>query len=354
MKTRITELFGIKHPIVLSGMSWISTPEMVAAVSRAGGLGILATGVLTGDQTREYLRRTRELVDGPFAANTTLYFPGAERNAKILLEEQVPVINFSLGKGDWICDAAHAYGGKVIATVTTHKHALAAQRDGADALIVTGHEAAAHGGSVTSLVLVPSIADAVDIPVIAAGGFADGRGLAAALALGADGIAMGTRFMNTVESPVDDKAKRLSTESSVYDTVVTDKVDGMKMRGAARPGIRRVERQFLNPYNAVKNSREIARMTGFPWSKLALGILASGPRKTALMARMANGFTAFRLGTTSGDVDSGVLPLGQTTGLVGDTPTVNDLIERIVGEAESVIAGMESVAEAAPEPVPVG
>ena len=336
MKTRLTEDFDIRHPIVLSGMSWISTPEMVAVVAAAGGLGILATGVLTADQTRESIRRVRDLVDGPFAGNATLYFPGAERNAKILIEEQVPIVNFSLGKGDWICDAVHSYGGKVIATVTTHKHALAAQRDGADALIVTGHEAGAHGGAVTSLVLVPSIVDAVDIPVIACGGFADGRGLAAALALGADGIAMGTRFMNTVESPVHPSMKELSSSSSVYDTVVSDKVDGMPMRGADAPGIDRVRRQNRNPYHALKNSREIARMTGFPWAKLALGILAAGPKTSALMSKMANGFTAFKRGTQDGDLEKGVLPLGQITGIIEDTPTVAELVERIVREAETI------------------
>jgi enoyl-[acyl-carrier protein] reductase II len=339
--TRFTEEFGVRHPIVLSGMSWISTPEMVASVAAAGGLGILATGVLTAEQTRDAIHRTRELVgDLAYAGNATLYFPGAERNAKILIEEQVPVVNFSLGKGDWICEAVHAYGGKVIATVTTHKHALAAQRDGADALIVTGHEAAAHGGAVTSLALVPSIVDAVTIPVIACGGFADGRGLAAALALGADGVAMGTRFMNTVESPVHGSMKELSTTSSVYETVVSDKVDGMPMRGADKPGIDRVRRQNRNPYHALKNSREIARMTGFPWAKLAMGILLSGPKTSALMSKMANGFTAFKLGTQDGDLNRGVLPLGQITGIIDDTPTVAELVERTVAEAEEVIRNL--------------
>ena len=170
MKTRITELFGIEYPIILSGMSWISTPEMVAAVSNAGGLGILATGPLDAERTRQAIREIRSLTDKPFGANATLLFPGAAENAQVLLEEKVPVINFSLGKGDWIVKAAHEYGGKVIATVVNARHAKRAQDYGADGVIATGHEAAAHGEAVTTFFLVPSLADALDIPVIAAGG----------------------------------------------------------------------------------------------------------------------------------------------------------------------------------------
>ena len=273
MKTKITQLFGIQYPIILSGMSWISVPELVAAVCNAGGLGILATGVMTADETREAVRQIRKLTKKPFGANVTLYFPGADRNARVLIEEKVPVINYALGKGDWLSKEVHAYGGKVVATVTTHKHALAAERDGADALIVTGHEAAGHGGAVTSMVLIPSIADAVNIPIIAAGGFADGRGLAAALALGADGISMGTRFMNTVESPAHENMKRLSIEKQVYDTIYTPKVDGLPARFMQSEMSERMMKKPLNLIAAAINSREIASSLGFPWFKLAFAIL---------------------------------------------------------------------------------
>lgn len=334
MKTRITELFGIKYPVLLSGMSWISTPELVAAVSNAGGMGILATGILNAEDTREYIRRTRELTKKPFAANVTLYFPGAERNAEIIIQEKVPVVNYALGKGDWICKRVHEYGGKVIATVTTLKHALAAQRDGADAVIVTGHEAAGHGGAVTSLVLIPSIADAIDIPVIAAGGFADGRGLATALLLGADGISMGTRFMNSLESPVHESQKKLANDLSVYDTVYTDKVDGMLARVMRSKGATRLMKKKLNPLSALVRSRQISSMLGFPWLKLAIGITFSGVKNSIRMARMAIGFDAFKVGTMNGDNVKGVLPIGQVAGIMKETLPVKEIITRMVAEAK--------------------
>jgi enoyl-[acyl-carrier protein] reductase II len=311
-------------------MSWVSTPELVAAVSAAGGLGILATGTLTPDEVRAGLRRVRELTDAPFGANVTLYFPGAERNADILVEERVPVVNYAMGKGDRIAQAAHAYGGKVIATVTNAKHALAAQRDGADALIVTGHEAAGHGGKVTSLVLVPSIVDQVQLPVIAAGGFADHRGYLAARALGAEGIAMGTRFLASVESPVPEVLKQRAVEAGVDDTLYSPKVDGIAARVFASRGARRLIGQPLNPVAALIKSRRIAGMMGFSWPKLALGIAASGPENALRMSRMALGFTAFEAGMLQGDLDRGVLPLGQVAGLIHEVLPVAEILRRVV------------------------
>ena len=260
MKTRITELFGIRHPILLSGMSWISVPEMVAAVSEAGGLGILATGVLSAPQTREAIRKIRERTDKPFAANVTLYFPGARENAQVLIEEKVPVINVSMGKGDFLVQAAREWGGKVIATVVNEKHARAAESWGADALLVTGHEAAAHGGDVTTMVLVPAIADAVKIPVVAAGGIADGRGLAAVLALGGEGVAMGTRLMMTKDSPIHEACKELALQKGIADTVYTTRFDGQPCRILVSKGSRKAIRRGLDLPRALSNSRQIARM----------------------------------------------------------------------------------------------
>ncbi len=343
MQTRITELFKIKYPVLLSGMSWISVPEMVAAVSNAGGLGILATGPMDSEQTRKSIREIRELTDKPFGANATLLFPGASENAKVLLEEKVPVINFSLRKGDWIVRKAHDYGGKVIATVVNARHAKRAQDYGADGVIATGHEAAAHGEAVTSLVLIPSLVNTIDIPVIAAGGFADGRGLAAALALGAEGIAMGTRFMTTKESPLHENFKKLSIEKDVYDTLYSSRFDGIPCRvldtGAARKAIKR----GLDLPAAFFNSRNIAKQLRLPYVKLFFGVLLSGWKNTRQLAFMANAFKAIQLATEEGNNEKGVLTVGQVTGLIHDTPTISELLERMIEEAKEVQKKMTNI-----------
>ena len=340
MKTRITEILGIKHPILLSGMSWISVPKMVAAVSNAGGLGLLATGVLDTEETRAAVKEIRSLTDKPFGANVSLLFPGAAQNAAVLLEEKVPVINFSLGKGDWIVQAAHEYGGKVLATVTNLRHAKRAQDYGCDGVIATGNEAAAHGEHVTTFCLVPSLASGLDIPVIAAGGVGDGRGLAAALALGAEGVAMGTRLMTTVESPLHQNYKQLSLEKDVYDTLYSKNFDGLWCRVLDTPAARKAIKHGLTPIDllkAIPNSRSIAQMLKLPYYKLFIGALPSGRENAPQLAPIANAFIQNRISTENGDVENGVLPVGQVTGLLHDIPTVQEVLERTVREAEEVI-----------------
>jgi enoyl-[acyl-carrier protein] reductase II len=333
LKTRITELFGIKYPIVLSGMSWISVPGMVAAVSNAGGLGILATGPLTEDQTRAAIREIRKLTDKPFGANATLYFPGAHENAKVILEEQVPIVNFALGKGDWIVEAAHQYGGKVIATVVNARHGKRAQEYGSDAVIGVGYEAAAHGDAVTTMALIPSLVDALDIPVIAAGGIGDGRGLAAALALGAEGVAMGTRFMTTRESPLHANYKMLSIEKDVTDTLYSPRLDGVPCRVIDTEAARRAERRGFNPFVALVNSYAIAKHIRLPYFKVLFSLMGQGYKAMKQAAHMAMAFEAFQKATEEGNTEMGILPVGQAMGLLHDEPTVAHLIETMVQDA---------------------
>ncbi len=335
MKTRITELFGVKYPILLSGMSWISTPAMVAAVSNAGGLGILATGYFSPEETRKAVRETRSLTDKPFGANASLILPHALESARVLLEEKVPVINFSLGKGDWIVRGAHEYGGKVVATVVNHTHAKRAQDYGCDGVIVTGHEAAAHGGDVATFVLVPGITGKISIPVIVAGGIADGRGLAAALALGAEGVAMGTRFMTTRESPLHDLSKKLALEKSIYDTVYSDRIDGMGTRVLDTQSARQAIARGFSVFSAFTSAVKITREMKLSFSKELFGVLSQGIKKSIQLAHLAAGGEAYER-SMFGDFDKGILLAGQAVGLIEDLPSVDDLIKTMVAEAKDI------------------
>lgn len=332
MNTRLTELFGIEHPIVLPGMSWISTPELVAAVSNAGGLGILATGPLSPDETRAAIRKIRELTDKPFGIGCTLMMPGAKENSEVALEEEVPVINFSLGKGESLTQRCHAYGGKVIATVTTAKHALSAQSIGVDALQVTGHEAAAHGGDVTSLVLIPTIRDLVDLPIIATGGFGDGRGLLAALALGADGVAMGSRLATSQESPVHQNIKDNVIKKDQHDTVYSKNFDGIPARYMKTPTSVKLTKKPMNFIMTALRATQAAKMVNQPVWKIIAGLFVQLD-KIKLLAYFGAAMPKLKTATENGDLKEGMQFIGQTQGLIKDAPNVETIITRIVQEA---------------------
>ncbi len=336
MKTRITELLGVKHPIMLAGMAFISLPKLVAAVSNAGGIGMLNSVAYAPHQMRNVLREIKDLTDKPFGVNTTLIFPNARENIEIALEEKVPIINFALGKGDWIIKAAHEYGGKVLATVAIQKHALRAEMGGADALVVTGHEAAAHGAEVGTLVLLPYIARQTKLPIIAAGGFCDGKGLAAALILGADGISMGTRFMLTQECEMHPKAKELSLKATIEDTICSEKIDGLPGRWLKNPAAIKIAQQRPSLLEALLSGLRIKRMIDVPFIKLFLGGLKQ--RGLQDLARQALSLEGLRIAIENGDLERGVLPMSQAIGLIKDLPTCKEVIERTVAEAEELLA----------------
>lgn len=333
MQTRLTALLGIEYPIILAGMSWISTPELVAAVSNAGGLGVLALGPLSPQDTREAILKIRSLTDKPFGVGCTLLMPGATENAEVALELQVPVINFSLGKGDWLIKRCHAYGGKAIATVTTAKHALAAQAQGADAIMATGHEAAAHGGDVTSLVLVPSLVDALAIPVIACGGFADGRGLLAALALGASGIAMGSRFATCFESPVHQHTKQAVLQKDQHATIYSSNFDGLPARYMQTPNANRLTQKPMNFFVAAWQAMLAARQLNISLWKVMAGLVVE-PRKIRLLACFGAATPRLKAATEQGDLARGMQFIGQSQGLINDIPTAQVLMQRIIDEAQ--------------------
>jgi enoyl-[acyl-carrier protein] reductase II len=315
-------------------MSWISTAELVAAVSNAGGVGILATGPLSAQETREAIRRIRSLTSQPFGIGATLLMPGATENAKVALEEKVPIINVSLGKPDWIATAVHDYGGKLLSTVTNAKHAAAAIASGADALLVTGHEAAAHGGDVTSLVLVPSLSlQFPDIPLVAAGGFANGRGLAAALSLGADAVAMGSRLAVTTESPLALAVKQAVVQSSESETLYGSNFDGIPARVLKTSVSEKLmaSKPFLGTiaYRALK----AAHTMNIPLWQVLPGLLTQFD-KIFMVAQFGAASEYLQAATVRGNLQEGVQFIGQCQGMIQDIPAVDELIQRIVEEAK--------------------
>lgn len=343
MKTRITQLLGIEHPVLCPGMTYVSNAELIAAVSNAGGLGILAVGHLSAEETRAEIRRTRELTDKPFGVGAALIMPGAARNAEIAIEEKVAVINFSLGKGDWIAKAVHEYGGKAIATVVNQKHAKSAERMGVDALLVTGHEAAAHGGDVTSLVLIPSIRAVTNLPIIATGGFGTGGGLLAALSLGADAVAMGTRFATSVESPVHATTKKMICEKTENETIYSSNFDGMPCRVMDTPTARKSTAKQLNLVNAAFKALAVSREMNQPLFGMVKDALSQGLAQTLQLAYFGAATAQIRKAIIDGDHENGVQLIGQVQGLVHDVPRCAEIMERVLREAEEARGRVNSV-----------
>lgn len=340
MKTRITQLFELQHPILNAGMGRIALPKLAAAVSNAGGLGVYGAGSNPPDMARAHIRELRALTSKPFGANAPLALPNAMENAKVMLDEQVPVIVYSMGRGDWIAKRAHEYGGKVIAAVNSVTLAKKAQDQGADAVIVTGHEAAGHAGDVTSFVLIPRVAEVVQIPIIASGGIGNGVTIAGALMLGADGVSMGTRFWNTQEAPIHanfkDKAVALDIDGSLF----SDRFDGIPCRVMDTPAAERMLTSRLNLFKVFLQSFAIAKEMKTPYLKLLLQVLSLGPEKTEIMIRMARLFKMMDVtfATGSGDIQEGIIAAGQSVGLVHDTPLVAELMAQLVAEAEAAQA----------------
>jgi len=339
VKTRITELFGIQHPVLLSGMAFVSLPKLVAAVCNAGGLGIFNSVANTPDQLKDIIKEIKTLTDKPFAINATLIFPNGKENAEVALAEKAPIINFALGKGDWIIKQAHTYGGKVISTVATERHAVKAAEQGADAIIVTAHEAAAHGSDVGGMVLLPQIAGKVKIPTISAGGYCDGRGLAAAMALGADAIAMGTRFVVTQECDVHPNIKQTAMKTLMEETIYSAGIDGLPGRWYANKRAIEMSNSKTSYIDAMKAGLALKKQVDIPIWKLLFGSLQK--RGIQELAQQAIGIDALGKILDDGDLENGVVPFGQVVGRIRDLPTCKELIERTVAEAEEVIRGLQ-------------
>ncbi|MCW2656251.1 MAG: oxidoreductase, 2-nitropropane dioxygenase family protein [Jatrophihabitans sp.] len=350
MKTALTELVGVQHPVVQTGMGWVAGPRLVAGTAEAGGLGILASATMTFDELVAAIAETKARTHKPFGVNLRADAADASDRVDLLIEQGVRVASFALAPKQEFIERLKAAGSVVVPSIGAAKHARKVADWGADAVIVQGGEGGGHTGGVATTLLLPSVLDAVDIPVIAAGGFFDGRGLAAALAYGAAGVAMGTRFLLTKESTVPDEVKRLYLERGLDGTVVTTRVDGMPHRVLRTELVEHLERssKAVGLYHAVRNAQRFKRLTRLRWKDMISEGLATKHGKEQTWSQMimaANTPMLLRAGLVDGNGQAGVLASGQVVGMLADLPSCRDLIEGIVGEAEAIIGKLSAVLE---------
>ena len=338
LRTPLTELVGIEHPVVQTGMGWVAGARLVSATSNAGGLGILASATMTLDELQTAVTKVKAATDKPFGINIRADAGDAGERIDLLIREGVKVASFALApKPDLIAKLKEA-GVVVIPSVGLAKHAKKVAGWGADAVIVQGGEGGGHTGPIATTLLLPSVLDAVDIPVVAAGGFFDGRGLAAALSYGAAGVAMGTRFLLTSDSTVPDAVKRRYLEAGLDGTVVSTRVDGMPHRVLRTGLVEKLEsgspvRGFAA---AVRNAQKFKKMSGMTWrSMISDGLeMRHGKELTwSQVVMAANTPMLLKAGLVEGNTDAGVLASGQVAGILDDLPSCAELVEAIVGDA---------------------
>ncbi|MER7860861.1 nitronate monooxygenase [Amycolatopsis japonica] len=347
MKTALTELAGIRHPIVQTGMGWVAGPRLVSATAEAGGLGILASATMTYDELAAAIKEVKSRTSEPFGVNLRADADDAARRVELLITEEVRVASFALAPKKDMIARLKDNGVLVVPSVGAARHAEKVAGWGADAVIVQGGEGGGHTGGVATTLLLPSVLDAVDIPVVAAGGFFDGRGLAAALAYGAAGVAMGTRFLLTRESTVPDEIKQAYLARDLNGTVVTRKVDGMPHRVLRTELVDALESAgpVRGLARSARNAAKFRKLTGLSWRSLAtegLRMKRGGDRTWSQILMAANTPMLLRAGLVEGDRSAGVLASGQVVGLLGDLPAVGDLIETIVADATGILRRLAS------------
>ncbi|MBS4754018.1 nitronate monooxygenase [Nocardioides sp. zg-ZUI104] len=342
LRTAFTDLVGIPHPVVQTGMGWVSGPRLVSGTANAGGLGILASATMTFAELEKAIIEVKARTDAPFGVNLRADAGDAADRCRLLIDHGVKVASFALAPKPELIAMLKEHDIVVMPSIGAAKHAKKVASWGADAVMVQGGEGGGHTGPVPTTLLLPTVLDAVDIPVIAAGGFFDGRGLAAALSYGAAGIGMGTRFLLTRDSAVPDAVKELYLTKGLTDTVVTAKVDGMPHRMLRTELVEELEEtsavRRLGP--TLRRTLEFKSSSGMSWAELlkdGRAMKKTQGRTMAQMALAANTPTMLRAGLVEGDTSAGVLASGQVVGVIDDLPTCAELIERIVTEAAAAL-----------------
>ena len=313
LTTRLTKLLGIEHPIMQGGMAWTATAELSAAVGNAGGIGVIGAGHMPTDLLREQIRLAKELTDRPFGVNLMLLTPHIDDIVQMVIDERVPMVTTGAGNPGKYMAGLKGAGIKVIPIVPSVALAKRMESIGADAIIGEGMEAGGHIGELTTMVLIPQLVDAVDVPVVAAGGIADGRGVAAAFALGAEGVQLGTRFMCAEECTIHPAIKEQVLKAKDRDTIVTGRSTGHPVRVLKNKLARQI--MELDRENKVEE----------------IEVLGAG--KLALAMRQ-------------GDTDMGSLMAGQSAAMVCRIEPAAAIVDELIRDAEAVMRRMDSALDA--------
>jgi NAD(P)H-dependent flavin oxidoreductase YrpB (nitropropane dioxygenase family) len=345
IRTPLTELAGVRHPVVQTGMGWVAGPRLVAAAADAGALGILGSATMTTDRLRSAVREVRSRTDAPFGVNLRADAADAAERVRIIVDEGVKVASFALAPSRELIARLKDAGVVVIPSVGARRHAEKVAAWGADAVVVPGGEGGGHTGTVATTVLLPQVVDAVDIPVIAAGGFRDGRGLVAALAFGAAGIAMGTRFLLTSDSTVPDAVKARYLAATVQDVTVTTKVDGLPHRMLRTELVDALERsgRAASLLRAVRHAAAFRRESGMGWAQMVRDGLAMRHGKELSWSQVllaANTPMMLKASMVEGRADAGVMAAGQVAGLIDDLPSCADLVDSVMAEAHATLRSL--------------
>jgi NAD(P)H-dependent flavin oxidoreductase YrpB (nitropropane dioxygenase family) len=351
IKTPLTDLLGIRYPIIQAAMGYVAGARLAAATSQAGGLGIIASATMGTEQLLNSIKDLRARTTAPFGVNLRADAADAAERVELIIAERVPVASFALAPRPELIARLREAGVITIASVGARRHAEKVVGWGIDAVIATGAEGGGHTGSVPTSLLVPQVVDAVPVPVIAAGGYFDGRGLVAALGYGAAGIAMGTRFLLTSDSPVADQVKQMYLAADMAGTVVTSRVDGVPHRVLRTPLVERLDRsgRLTGLARSARHAAALRGMSGLSWRQLirqGLAMRRDTGLRWAQVLMAASTPVLLKAAMVDGRPDLGLMSSGQVTGLIEDLPSCAELIERVMAQATDCLDRLANLREA--------
>jgi NAD(P)H-dependent flavin oxidoreductase YrpB (nitropropane dioxygenase family) len=349
-ETRASKLLGVRYPIVQTGMGWVAGASLAAATSTAGGFGILATSTMNYTELEQAIQRVKQRTTKPFGLNFSPDLPDIERRIDLAIAEKITMVSFAGAPTKDVIQRLHDGGVQSMATIGALRHAQKVAELGVDAVIAQGAEGGGHTGAVPTSLLISQVVDAVgeEIPVLAAGGINDGRGFVAALALGADGVAMGTRFLLTKESHVPEAVKMRYLKTGVLETVVTTAIDGRPQRVIRTDVVNRLERssRFFRASGALRSAIAFRKLGDSSLGRLlksGVSMHRDSDLSWSQVLMAANAPMLTKAALVDGREDAGILPTGQVVGVIDEVISVADLFEQIIKEALAAIARIDGI-----------